>query len=499
MPQQYPLHQSTILFCDLERSTDYAVVLGEGEYGDLLYKFQSTCAEVAGTYAQRRSNRTEIDIRGDQLCTITWEASDEDCWELLCCAFRLKLIWLLSDYNRARVADQRSPVQLAIGLHTGQVVLGSFPRVGLGSNRTSPEGLAISLAKRVEGAARQGQCTRVMLTDPMIARCRRGAAGAKWRGDFQSVPRGEVSVTPGLRFPIHEVVDGSVIAQTLDQVLAGTPGFSLAELMSWMQDVERVDPSSWTALVQSEIASMEAYDDMQRFSREQSANNTAPFWDLQRVAVERNPESIDLPLRLAWHCLAAGRVHDARDLIEQGLQRRGARRMPQAWPALLRELTRAIEGWETESTSVDGGMGWRDRRTLEELCRRVAQGVRPTLGTSLQDAAAGLVFSLAASGGVRSEEISRLAPEQTPRRFPWMWEGLDLLQQQRAGNAEISHCDRISQWEMDQGTRWRNGRAGDAYHHLGWDTLQPLWLRWMNDEMAEPAQDIFRLLQPPFP
>jgi len=72
-------------------------------------------------------------------------------------AVRLQLAWLAHRTNLRRIREGKSPFRLGAGVHLGQVMCG--PRYD------RPAGYSIGYAKRVEGASRRGEHTRIFVSE----------------------------------------------------------------------------------------------------------------------------------------------------------------------------------------------------------------------------------------------------------------------------------------------------------------------------------------------
>lgn len=193
---------ATILFADLVDSSTLSHVLNPSAYDKIVADFQKTAATVAAeTIASERvkPHHVEATVRGDELSVILVDpiprnqtrasaaANGNDGADVfkremhfgtrvaLQIAVRLKRRWLLVAENQRRINESgQPPLGLAIGMHSGPVVLGQHTRFEMGElNRRvmrTAEGYAINIAKRVETASRTGRFSRIFLTRPLYNR-----------------------------------------------------------------------------------------------------------------------------------------------------------------------------------------------------------------------------------------------------------------------------------------------------------------------------------------
>jgi len=194
--------EATILFADMVDSSTLSHVLLPSAYDKIVSDFQRTAAEVVAETIEaepRKPSHVEASVRGDELSLIlvddrpaTGEQQADDagmdeslneagremhlCTRLaLQIAVRLKRRWLLVDENQRRIRDtDQPPLGIAIGIHSGPVLLGEHIRFESGKLQRgtyiTAEGYAINLAKRVETASRAGRFSRIFLTRPIYNR-----------------------------------------------------------------------------------------------------------------------------------------------------------------------------------------------------------------------------------------------------------------------------------------------------------------------------------------
>lgn len=156
-----------IAFIDLVDSSSFANVLGlKSYYEEILQPYhrlaEAVRAEVLGSGSTEPFRCVHYFLaRGDEALLVipadpTAYPVCEEVSRIAAIAFRycitLKSRWLLSSLNSHRAADQRPLVDIAVGVHCGELI---WPDPeGLGSG-TSPEGFPLTYCKRIESAARE--------------------------------------------------------------------------------------------------------------------------------------------------------------------------------------------------------------------------------------------------------------------------------------------------------------------------------------------------------
>jgi len=303
----------TALFCDISESTRYASVMGEREYGELLQAYQEIGQRAVEEFEANCSHPNwESDIRGDQICVLAFGDADGDAHGLLELARYLKVGWLFSDYNRlVRIAHNRPPVSIMIGMHTGEVALGDFARSIQGAR--SAEGYMISIAKRVEGCARKGRATQIMLTEPTIAHLGRDLPVGYLRS-------GDATLTGGLCYPTNEIVE---IDPKFGRHVGAAHGLSAVDAQKYLKQVVHQDPSPWHRMLWSQW-------------NRQYAVNGKPDPTSHDLALLANPYAIELARSMANDLLFAGDAWQAKLWINHSEARAGERRYDLAWNNLMR-------------------------------------------------------------------------------------------------------------------------------------------------------------------
>lgn len=154
-----------ILFADIIGSVDFADTLPSDEYQSLLSQFHEIALSVVGLTGRPI-------IRGDELCVIvecktsgsSLPVGSMEIWRAVEIARELKVRWLTCPFNQKRMEDFKRPIDIAVGINFGFVLSVDVNKIEHAESITQ-EGHPISLAKRIEGTAREyGSYTRIVLS-----------------------------------------------------------------------------------------------------------------------------------------------------------------------------------------------------------------------------------------------------------------------------------------------------------------------------------------------
>ena len=175
------LRMATILFADIVGCAEVSNELSPQKYDEFVSEFHRIGMEVQALLfpeGEYSVEELELAVRGDEVCLIlhttpevsgdTWvqdEAAQrkrrEEVEKAVLFAVCLKMLWLVSDYNKQRVANHLLPRDIGVGIHHGPVIFTPHPATG---REKSSEGFAINLAKRIEGVSRLGQWSKVFVS-----------------------------------------------------------------------------------------------------------------------------------------------------------------------------------------------------------------------------------------------------------------------------------------------------------------------------------------------
>lgn len=165
-PQKAAPRQAVILFSDIIHSSVFSDTLGLVDYDMFLEEFQKTMFDAKKrVFKLTRTDESQVafDIRGDEACAILYaDDTSHNLHTALMLASYMKSLWFQSSFNIKRVSEAKIASDIAIGIHTGKVIVRS--RVSK-KMAPKPEGYAINLAKRIEGLSREGEHTKMMISN----------------------------------------------------------------------------------------------------------------------------------------------------------------------------------------------------------------------------------------------------------------------------------------------------------------------------------------------
>jgi class 3 adenylate cyclase len=165
-PQKAVPRQAVILFSDIVHSSVFSDTLGLVDYDRFLEQFQKTMFDAKKRVLELTradENHMEFDIRGDEACVILYtDDTSNNLYTALMMASYMKSLWFQSAFNMQRVSEAKIASDIAIGIHTGKVIVRT--RVSK-KMPPKPEGYAINLAKRIEGLSREGTHTKMMISN----------------------------------------------------------------------------------------------------------------------------------------------------------------------------------------------------------------------------------------------------------------------------------------------------------------------------------------------
>lgn len=175
------LRMATILFADIVGCAEVSNELSPQKYDEFVSEFHRIGMDVQALLfpqGEYTVEEFELAVRGDEVCLIlhttpevsgdTWVQDKaaqrkrrEEVEKAVLFAVCLKMLWLVSDYNKQRVANHLLPRDIGVGIHHGPVIFAPHPATG---RKKSSEGFAINLAKRIEGVSRLGQWSKIFIS-----------------------------------------------------------------------------------------------------------------------------------------------------------------------------------------------------------------------------------------------------------------------------------------------------------------------------------------------
>lgn len=169
---------ATILIADLVNSTEMSKNLTLHEYDDMIVHFQSTMYEIVSAHFKKYGYKgdgsdSSWSIAGDEIRVFLFSGATQfDVRNALLMAVKMKLAWLISDFNERIMKEGRLVSRIGVGINCGKVVKGVREwRMKMGDVRPSVEGYAINITKRIESTSREGRSYQVMVGDSLRRKC----------------------------------------------------------------------------------------------------------------------------------------------------------------------------------------------------------------------------------------------------------------------------------------------------------------------------------------
>jgi class 3 adenylate cyclase len=234
---------ATMLFADLMNSTEMAKILTLEEYDQMIVDFQTTMYEVATDHLRQfgyagNGEDSEWSIVGDEIRVFLYSGAQRfDVRNALLIALKIKLGWLVSDFNQKILKEGRLVSRVGVGINCGKVIRDIRPwRVKHGFAQPNVEGYAINLTKRIESSTRGSQGYQVMVGDSFWRMC-----GNLLNVDF-SPPQSQTFKGLGQNITIYEVI------AFIDHEIVSTMPLSMQQdLVQKMEyAVSQPMPEPWT-------------------------------------------------------------------------------------------------------------------------------------------------------------------------------------------------------------------------------------------------------------
>ena len=200
---------ATILIADLVNSTEMSKNLTLQEYDEMIVHFQSTMYEIVSAHLEQYGYKgdgsdSSWSIAGDEIRVFLYSgATQYDVRNVLLMALKMKLAWLISDFNERILKEGRLVSRIGVGINCGKVVKGVKEwRQKMGDVNPSVEGYAINVTKRIEATSREGKSYQVMVGDSLRRKCQELYSLNVVFGR----PRSLVLKGLGQNMPVYEVV-----------------------------------------------------------------------------------------------------------------------------------------------------------------------------------------------------------------------------------------------------------------------------------------------------
>lgn len=175
------IRRATILFADIIGCSEVSNNIAITDYDKFIVHFHDIAMkaqELLFPKSRYTLEEFEFSVKGDEVCLILHSgqaidlnksnqeegnklAYQNDVRNAILFAFSLKLLWLVGKHNMERIKSALLPRDIAIGINYGPLVFATHPAT---ARQKSSEGFSINLAKRIEGASREGKCSKVFVS-----------------------------------------------------------------------------------------------------------------------------------------------------------------------------------------------------------------------------------------------------------------------------------------------------------------------------------------------
>ena len=207
---------AVILFADIIGCSEVSNNNSIERYAYILNQFHECARSVYKSLNLHRYSEeiVEIEAKGDEVCLIlhsydkNFQEKEEDAIikdtkDAIIFSISLKMLWRASEYNLERLENELIPRDIAIGINQGTVYYYKNQELDkLRKTEKASEGYPINLAKRIETASREGEKSKIFVSNNIVYFANEGKIKVK----FVPVPTKElkgITTVPG----IHELTE----------------------------------------------------------------------------------------------------------------------------------------------------------------------------------------------------------------------------------------------------------------------------------------------------
>ena len=207
---------AVILFADIIGCSEVSNNNSIERYAYILNQFHKCAKSVYESLNLHRYSEeiVEIEAKGDEVCLIlhsydkNFQEKEEDAIikdtkDAIIFSISLKMLWRASEYNLERLENELIPRDIAIGINQGTVYYYKNQELDkLRKTEKASEGYPINLAKRIETASREGEKSKIFVSNNIVYFANEGKIKVK----FVPVPTKElkgITTVPG----IHELTE----------------------------------------------------------------------------------------------------------------------------------------------------------------------------------------------------------------------------------------------------------------------------------------------------
>ena len=212
--------RAVILFADIQKSTEFGFTQPLERYNAMLREFHALARRVVDTYAKENgldNARLMKGVKGDECCLFFLNGKPgQDELHAINLAIRLKEEWKASDFSKRTRAGAEANlyplVDLRIGIGAGHIMM----QYDDWADRDTPEGIAISEAKRIEGMADGAENSLIMVNWEVHQACARSNPELVFGDGVRLAGKG---IPEGMNTPVFPVVSYDKWADIQQQVV----------------------------------------------------------------------------------------------------------------------------------------------------------------------------------------------------------------------------------------------------------------------------------------
>jgi len=252
------IRKAVILFADIVGASEVSNNCSIDEYDSFIDEFHDICKKTRDLIfptSEYSVEEIESSIKGDEICLILHSGKDfgsvsafaqkkeeegliKDVKNAILFAVGLKLMWLISEYNRKRIHCWLVPRQLAVGINVGPVMFRVHAATG---REKSSEGYTINLAKRIEGIAREGQYSKIFVCKEFRYVCEHNDGPVEF--DRERLFELKGITTPPYLHEIEDILDSKIVTGSV--VMKELEGLPKEDIELYYQTAEVNEQEFW--------------------------------------------------------------------------------------------------------------------------------------------------------------------------------------------------------------------------------------------------------------
>jgi len=252
------IKKAVTLFADIVGASEVSNNCSIDEYDEFIDEFHDICKKTRDLIfptSEYSVEEMESSIKGDEICLILHSGKDfesvsafaqekeedeliKDVKNAILFAVGLKLMWLISEYNRKRIRCWLVPRRLAVGINVGPVMFRVHAATG---REKSSEGYTINLAKRIEGIAREGQYSKIFVCKEFRYICEHNDSPVEF--DKERLFELTGITTPPYLHEIKDILDSKIVTGSV--VMKELEGLPKEDIELYYQTAEVNEQEFW--------------------------------------------------------------------------------------------------------------------------------------------------------------------------------------------------------------------------------------------------------------